>query len=87
MDPLDREVGGLRCRDVLDALPDFLDGAIDDALHARVLDHLAGCDRCERFGGEYGAVVSALRRELAIPRPAPERPFRATLDRIRDALH
>lgn len=87
MDPLDREVAGLRCRDVLDALPDFLDDAVDADLRARILEHLRGCDRCERFGGEYGAVVASLRRQLAIPRPSPERPFRDTLDRIRDALH
>lgn len=61
MADLDRVVGGLRCRDVLELLPDFVDGELSDAVLARVTAHLRGCDTCERFGGEYGELVALLR--------------------------
>jgi anti-sigma factor RsiW len=61
MPDLDRMVGGLRCRDVLTFLADFVDGALDAATLERVNRHLAGCDACEKFGGEYAALVARLR--------------------------
>ncbi len=69
MADLDREVAGLRCRDVLERLSDFLDGELDATAVARVQAHLRGCDRCERFGGQIGTQVADLRRELAAPPP------------------
>jgi hypothetical protein len=30
-----------------------------------------GCDRCERFGGAFGEVLVALRRELGGPEQVP----------------
>ncbi|MBI3207009.1 MAG: zf-HC2 domain-containing protein [Myxococcales bacterium] len=66
---LDREVAGLTCARVLEHLPDFIDGRLAPAERASVEAHLAGCDVCERFGGSYGAVVAALRRELGTPEP------------------
>ena len=64
MDELNREVGGLRCRDVLEHLSSYVDGELSPEVVAKVEDHLKGCDRCERFGGTFGHVVTALRREL-----------------------
>lgn len=61
MADLDRMVGGLRCRDVLELLPDFVDGELPAEVLARVNRHLGGCDTCEKFGGEYGEVVAVLR--------------------------
>jgi anti-sigma factor RsiW len=66
---LDRDVGGIRCREVLTGLSAYLDGELPAADRARVDAHLRACDRCERFGGAFGAVVGALRRELADPPP------------------
>ncbi len=86
MDPLDHEVAGLRCRDVLAELSEFIDGTLPDERKQQILAHLKDCDRCERFGGEVAGVVAALRRELGVPRPAPERAFRSALDRLRDAM-
>jgi anti-sigma factor RsiW len=65
MDDLEREVGGIRCREVLDLLSSYLDGELEPAARRRVDAHLLGCDRCEHFGGRFGGVVAALRRELA----------------------
>jgi len=65
MPDLDRVVAGLRCREILERLSDYLDGDLPPALVAQVEEHLRGCDRCERFGGRVAGVVGALRRDLA----------------------
>ena len=63
--PDERTIAGLRCRDVLARLSDYVDGEISRDERTRVEDHLRGCDWCEKFGGEFTAVVAALRSELA----------------------
>lgn len=69
MPDLDRMVGGLRCRDVLDLLADYVDGELDAATLGKVDAHLRECDTCEKFGGEYGALVAHLRARLAAGEP------------------
>ncbi|MFZ5438660.1 MAG: zf-HC2 domain-containing protein [Myxococcota bacterium] len=59
-----RLVGGLECFDVLAVLSDYLDGELDAGTRAKVEAHLAGCDACTTFGGEFGAVVKALREKM-----------------------
>lgn len=59
-----RLVGGLYCFDVLDRLSDYLDGELGAPDRQSVEEHLAGCDECTRFGGEFGAVITALRDRL-----------------------
>ncbi|MCC6243718.1 MAG: zf-HC2 domain-containing protein [Gemmatimonadaceae bacterium] len=66
---LDTVVAGLRCRDVLDDLSDFLDGALPESRVSAIHQHLAGCDRCARFGGEVSRAITALRAEMAMPLP------------------
>jgi len=58
---LQREVGGLRCVDVLERLPDYLGAALEPADVAKVEAHLSGCANCARFGGLYGRAVLAMR--------------------------
>ena len=60
----EREVAGLRCRQVLELLPAVLDGSLAAETRDRVEAHLAACDACARFGGEYAAAVEALRAAL-----------------------
>jgi anti-sigma factor (TIGR02949 family) len=60
-----KNVGGLDCFEVLEHLSDYLDGDVVAATKAKIEAHLAGCDECTRFGGEFGAVVKALRATLA----------------------
>lgn len=59
-----KRVGGLWCFDVLAKLSDDLDGELGPAEKAQVEQHLAGCDECTRFGGEFAAVVQGLRAKL-----------------------
>lgn len=58
---LNTMVAGVRCRDVLTELSDFLDGALSAHRVAVLQAHLAGCDRCARFGADVSAVLTALR--------------------------
>jgi anti-sigma factor RsiW len=59
-----RNVGGLFCFEVLAQLSDYVDGELGADAKAKVDLHLAGCDACTKFGGEFGAVVGALRRQV-----------------------
>lgn len=63
MPDLDRLVAGLRCRDVLADLSEFLDGNLGAERVAAIQAHLAECDTCARFGGSVGEIVAALRSE------------------------
>ncbi|MGE0551812.1 MAG: anti-sigma factor [Gemmatimonadales bacterium] len=65
MSDLDRLVAGLRCREVLTHLSDFLDGELSPELTRQITAHLADCDWCERFGDRMGTVVGRLRGALA----------------------
>ncbi len=65
MPDLDRLVAGLRCRDVLADLSEFLDGNLGSERVSAIQAHLAGCDNCARFGGNVAEIVAALRSEGA----------------------
>ena len=65
-------VVAMTCTEVLAVLSDYLDGDLDAPARAAVEAHLAGCDNCTRFGGEFAAVVTALRQRLGqAPADAP----------------
>jgi len=70
--PEQRHVGGLWCGDVMQALDDYVAGALPESTVAAVHEHLGGCDYCERFGGEYAALVASLRQEHSTPEPVSE---------------
>ncbi|MCB9562922.1 MAG: zf-HC2 domain-containing protein [Kofleriaceae bacterium] len=57
----DREVAGLRCRDVLARLSDYLDGDLADDARAQLEAHVRGCPDCARFGARFGQLVGTLR--------------------------
>jgi anti-sigma factor RsiW len=72
MNAHDRSVGGIRCTQVLELLSDFVDDELNASQVQQINAHLAGCDWCERFGGEYVEAVRMLRIRLASPAPVPE---------------
>lgn len=51
-------------REVLEKLSDYLDGELVDADVARIDNHLAECNWCERFGGRFAAAIAGLRMHL-----------------------
>ena len=55
----DREVAGIRCTAVMAELSDYFDRELSADRHAQIEAHVRGCDWCERFGGEFAAVVGA----------------------------
>lgn len=82
MPELDRIVAGLRCREVLADLSDFLDEELPVGRTEQIRAHLRGCDWCERFGGEYAGAVEALRRTLAEAPPVPDELRRRLRERL-----
>jgi len=65
----DREVAGIRCFEVLEKLSAYLDGELEGEHVQRIDAHLEGCNWCERFGGRFAAVVTALRLHLQDAQP------------------
>jgi anti-sigma factor RsiW len=60
----ERLVGGLRCGEVIEKLPAYLDGTLSATASAAIEDHLMECDNCASFGGDLSAAVKALRLGL-----------------------
>jgi anti-sigma factor RsiW len=67
MPDLNRVIAGLRCRDLLLVLTDYVDGELSAREVGQVDAHLRGCGHCEKFGGEYGALVGELQSCLNPP--------------------
>jgi len=81
---IEREVGGMRCGEVLAELSDYLDGDLEGERRAQVEAHLHGCDVCERFGSSFSAVLQALRQSSLSPtaeEPAVYERLQARLER------
>lgn len=57
----ERIVAGLHCGEVLVDLTEHLDGRLGGEQTRRIEEHLAGCERCQRFADEIAATVLALR--------------------------
>lgn len=66
---LDTVVAGVRCREVLAELSDYLDGTLTPARVQTLQAHLAHCDRCARFGGHIAAVLQQLRSKAEAESP------------------
>ena len=57
----ERQVGALRCSEVLEKLSDYLENELSAKDRADVDKHLESCTVCERFGGEMGSLLKAVR--------------------------
>ena len=78
----ERLVAGLRCREVLALLSEYVDGSFTTDQVEQIRQHLAGCDWCERFGSQFGEAIAALKENLGEPEPIP----RSVRERLRDRL-
>lgn len=76
-----RRVGGLWCAEVLELLPDYLDGSLSVDDRAAAEAHLAACSWCSEFGGRYAATVAALQGALKTREPDAQ-----VLDRLHQRL-
>lgn len=72
MRPDGREVAGLTCSQVMEALSAFVDGDVPADLRARIEGHVAACQLCERFGSDFVRLLEQMRRQLAAPEPLPD---------------
>lgn len=71
----------LACREFVELVTDYLDGALSDADHARFEAHLGACDGCESYLEQMRAVVTTLGTP---PPPADGRTREALLQAFRD---
>ena len=56
----ERNVGGLRCSEVLRDLSDFIDGSLSPDIVATIEAHLEGCPNCARFGASFAKMIQVL---------------------------
>ena len=61
---------GLRCRQAVELLTDYLEGALPPRHRARLEAHLRACDGCRAYLEQLRATISALGQA----RPAPPDP-------------
>jgi anti-sigma factor RsiW len=53
-------VTGLDCNELVELVTDYLDGALDAAETARIREHLAICDGCERYLEQFRDTIHLL---------------------------
>ena len=53
---------GLTCREVVELVTEYLDGAMDPRRRARFEEHLAGCDACTAYMEQFRTTVSVVGR-------------------------
>ena len=78
----ERMVAGLRCREVLADLSEYLDGGLPAARREQLESHVRGCVYCEQFGGRFSRAVEMLRRHLTTAAPVDP----AVRQRLRERL-
>lgn len=63
---MERDIGGIRCSEVLARLADIVDGDVSVHDRERITAHVTACPECARFGTRYQDVIRAL-READVP--------------------
>lgn len=81
MEDEQRLYGGIRCGEVLEALPDYLDGQVASGVREQIDTHLRQCAVCERFGGRYKRTVATLRSHLGAAAAVDEATYRRLIER------
>lgn len=50
----------LECREFVELVTAFLDGALDEEAERRFVDHIAQCDGCDRYLDQFRQTISSL---------------------------
>ena len=61
----------MRCRDVVELMTDYLEGALSERDRERFEEHIAGCDGCRAYLEQLRLTLKAVSRlaDEAIPEP------------------
>ena len=51
---------GLSCREMVELVTDYLEGALSPEQHARFQSHIAGCDGCTAYLDQMRTTLAAL---------------------------
>lgn len=62
----------LTCEDVNAFLAAYLDGELDDRLHARFEQHVAHCPMCHTYFAQYQETIALVQAGEPTPAPPPE---------------
>lgn len=62
---LERVVAGLRCREVLALLAEYVDDSLATDERASVEAHVRECAQCAAFGHSYSHMVAAMQKALS----------------------
>lgn len=65
----EREVGGMKCSEVLAMLSAYVEGELSLEGVMAVQEHVKHCEACMHFGGRYSKVVNCMRQKLAAAEP------------------
>ena len=66
------------CRELVELVTDYLEGALPEAERARFDAHMAGCDGCTAYLEDMRRLVASLH---AVPAPPADPHVRETLER------
>lgn len=87
MPDLDRVVAGLRCRDVLASLSEFLDGTLAADRVTAIQAHLEGCSTCAQFGTDMTRLLASLRSgRTDVSPPLGDEAIRHLRERIKNTI-
>lgn len=50
----------LTCRELVELVTDYLENTLSPAEHAHVVEHLAGCEGCDRYVEQMRETIGAL---------------------------
>jgi predicted anti-sigma-YlaC factor YlaD len=70
----------LDCKELVEMVTVYLDGALDEGTEARFVDHLAGCDGCERYLDQFRQTIRTLGDQGA------DQPAESLSDEARESL-
>jgi anti-sigma factor RsiW len=78
-----RDVGGIRCGEVLALLSDLVDNELAATDRVRIETHVAECTECRRFGARFEIMLRTLRQTDVSPEIAASLDARLRAERGR----